>query len=52
VLERETPDQAWRTTVLTSDDTLLMPEIGIAIPVSELYEDIIFPDPDQDAASA
>jgi Uma2 family endonuclease len=52
VLKRETPDQAWRTTVLTGDDTLLMPEIGIAIPVGEIYEDIIFPEADQDEASA
>jgi hypothetical protein len=50
VMERETPDQVWQTTVLTNDDTLRMPEIGIEIPVSEIYEDITFTD--QDEASA
>ncbi len=50
VMERQSPDEAWRTTVLTNDDTLALPEIGIEIPVAEIYEDIIFPD--QDEASA
>ena len=49
VMEREGPGEAWRTTVLTNDDILRMPDIGIEIPVSEIYEDITFPD--QDAAS-
>jgi hypothetical protein len=35
---------------LTNDDTLRMPEIGIEIPVSEIFEDITFTD--QDEASA
>ena len=47
VMERDAPDEAWRTTVLTNDDTLRMPEIGIEIPVSEIYEDITFPDEDE-----
>ena len=50
VMERETPDEAWRTTVLTNDDILRMPEIGIEIPVAEFYEDITFDD--QAAVSA
>ncbi len=44
VFAREAPDEAWRTTVLTDDDTLRMPEIGIEIPVRDIYEDITFPD--------
>jgi Uma2 family endonuclease len=47
VMERSAPDQVWQTTVLTSDDILRMPEIGIEIPVSELYEDITFSDRDE-----
>jgi Uma2 family endonuclease len=50
VMEREAPDEAWRATVLTKDDTLRMPEIGIEIPVRDIYEDITFPD--EDAADA
>jgi Uma2 family endonuclease len=49
VMERDTEGATWRTTVLTNDDILRMPEIGIEIPVAELYEDITFPD--QDTAS-
>ena len=40
VMERSSPDQVWQTTVLTNDDTLRMPEIGIEIPVAEIYEGI------------
>jgi Uma2 family endonuclease len=47
VLERTGPDEAWRTTVLTSENTLRMPEIGIEIPVAEIYEDITFPDQEE-----
>jgi Uma2 family endonuclease len=44
VLERQGPDEAWRAAALTAADFLRMPEIGIEIPVAELYEDISFPD--------
>jgi Uma2 family endonuclease len=44
VLERQGQDATWRNTVLTGDDTLRMPEIGIEIPVAEIYEDIDFPE--------
>jgi Uma2 family endonuclease len=50
VMEREGPDEAWRATVLTNNDTLRMPEIGIEVPVGEIYEDIAFTD--QEEASA
>ena len=44
VMERAGPDEVWRTTVLTNDDILRVPEIGIEIPVAEFYEDVTFPD--------
>ncbi len=48
VLERTAPGEVWRTTVLTGGDALLLPEIGIEIPVGELYEGLSFPE-DADA---
>jgi hypothetical protein len=50
VMERSEPDEVWRTTVLTSDDVLRKPGIGIEIPAAEFYEGISFPD--QEEASA
>jgi len=47
VMERTTVDQVWQTTVLTNDDILRMPEIGIEIPVAEIYEGINFADQDE-----
>jgi Uma2 family endonuclease len=47
VMERNTADQVWQTTVLTNDDILRMPEIGIEIPIAEIYEGINFPDQDE-----
>lgn len=43
VLDRQA--DGWRHTVLTLGDTLALPEIGIAFPVAELYEDVEFTDP-------
>jgi Uma2 family endonuclease len=51
VLERRTGDEKWTVTTLMADDTLLLPEIGIEIPVAELYEGVDFPASDADAAS-
>jgi Uma2 family endonuclease len=50
VMERERPDEAWRVTTLTSDDRLRMPEIGVEIPVSELYAGVSFPEAEDGAA--
>ena len=50
VMERSHPEQVWQATVLTQDDILRMPELGIEIPIAEIYEDITFPDQD-DASS-
>ena len=44
VSDRGGPDEIWRAATLTNDDLLRMPEIGIEIPVSELYENIRFAD--------
>lgn len=43
VLERERGDQKWTVTTLMADDTLSMPEIGVEIPIAELYEGVEFP---------
>jgi Uma2 family endonuclease len=50
VMEREGPGEAWRTTVLISDDVLRMPEIGIEISVGDIYDDITFSDEDDASA--
>lgn len=42
VMERERPDEPWRTITLTNDDILRIPEIGIEIPIAEFYEDMTF----------
>ena len=44
VMERNGPDEVWRATSLTDDETLGMPEIGIEIPVTEFYEGLSFPE--------
>lgn len=44
LLERAAPDQPWQATALTREDSLRMPEIGIEIPVSEIYEGLSFSD--------
>lgn len=44
VMERREPDEAWRTTVLPSDDILRTPKMGVKIPVAAFYEDIASPD--------
>jgi Uma2 family endonuclease len=43
IRERSTPDEPWRVLFLkTTDEVLFLPEIGIDIPVAELYEDVSF----------
>ncbi len=44
VFERANGDEPWRATALTADDTLRMPEIGIEIPVTELYQEVDLPE--------
>jgi Uma2 family endonuclease len=43
VMERSEGDEIWRTTVLTEEDMLRMPDIGIEVPVAEIYEGLSFP---------
>ncbi len=52
VFEREHEAEAWRATALTAGDVLQMPEIGAAIPVPELYENVDLPDAGDAAALA
>jgi Uma2 family endonuclease len=52
VLERQSGDQKWTVTTLVADDTLLLPEIGIAIPIAELYEGVDFPTPEMGGTPA
>jgi len=33
----------WTATALTADETLDVPELGIAVPVQEFYEDVDLP---------
>jgi len=42
VMERGAGDEPWTMSVLTIDGILVLPEIGIEIPVAEIYEDIEF----------
>ena len=51
VLERQAGDQKWTVTTLTADDPLLpLPEIGIEIPLAELYEGVDLPASEAGAA--
>ena len=43
VLERQCGGQKWTVTTLMADDILPLPEIGIEIPVAELYLGVDFP---------
>ncbi len=38
-------DGTWQATVLTGDDSLEIPEVGVTIPVSEVYQDVDLPEP-------
>lgn len=42
--ERSSPDAGWRVTALVKDEIFRMPEIGIEIPVAEIYEGLNFPE--------
>lgn len=44
VLQRSAGNQPWTATTLTTGDILRMPEVGIEIPVTELYDDTELPD--------
>jgi Uma2 family endonuclease len=44
VMERDGPGEPWRVATLTNDDALRMPEIGVEIPVDEIYAGLNFPE--------
>jgi Uma2 family endonuclease len=46
VMERSEAEDTWRVAALTEHDTLRMPEIGIEIPVAEIYNGITLPAPE------
>ena len=39
VLYRHANAEEWGMEILTSGDTLTLPEVGLRIPVAEIYED-------------
>ncbi len=41
-LERPTPDETWRATVVIAGDILRMPKINIKTPITKFYEDVDF----------
>lgn len=52
VHERQTAGQKWTVTSVMAGDLLSLPEIGIEIPASELYEGVEFPTSDTGAMPA
>jgi Uma2 family endonuclease len=45
VMERQTAEETWRaTSLMTGEDILRIPEIGIEIPTAEFYEGVEFGD--------
>jgi Uma2 family endonuclease len=44
VLHRDSAGDAWTVRTLTRDEVLSLPEVGIEVPVSEIYEDVAFED--------
>ena len=43
VLFRESGDLPWTAATLAQGDVLALPEVGISVPVDEIYEDIFLP---------
>lgn len=52
VFTRNAADADWLAVPLTAEETLHVPEIGIEIPVVELYEDVEFPSAEDAAERA
>ncbi len=49
VHERQGAGQKWTVTTMMADELLLLPEIGIEVPLAEIYEGVDFPLPVLDA---
>jgi hypothetical protein len=47
--ERRAAGQSWTVTTVMADDLLPLPEIGVEVPVAELYEGVDFPPPAPEA---
>jgi Uma2 family endonuclease len=53
VMERQAAEETWRaTSLMTGEDILLMPEIGIEVPIAEFYEGVEFGDALSETVSA
>lgn len=50
VLERQTGGEKWTVTTLMTGETLMLPEVGIEIPIAELYEGVDFPTAEESVA--
>jgi Uma2 family endonuclease len=48
--ERQAAGQRWTVTTVMADDLLPLPEIGVEVPVAELYEGVDFPPPAPEAS--
>ena len=51
-LHRDDGESPWTVLALMKDDVLDLPEIGIELPIAEIYEDIDFDDAEGDEAGA
>jgi Uma2 family endonuclease len=51
VHERQAAGQKWTVTTIMADDLLTVPEIGVEIPIAEIYEGVDFPLPAAEAWS-
>jgi Uma2 family endonuclease len=51
VHERQAAGQKWTVTTVMADDLLPLPEVGVEIPVAEIYEDVDFLPPALEAWS-
>jgi len=52
VFERANGDDDWTATALASGEILRMPEIGVEVPVTELYEGVDLPQEEGEGAAA
>ena len=52
VFERTEGDQKWIASTLTADDVLPLPEIGVEIPLTELYDGVDLPSAEDGADAA
>ena len=49
VFKRATEAENWTATALMADDVLHIPDIGVQVPVAELYENVELPDAEPEA---